>query len=208
MTALEIVRQVQRELRLPQSESVNEPHARLILDFANKVQRSLMLENVVWDELKEYGYFDTEAGKAIYTVSVVNNGEIDVIRSLQIGNDYPLIKKPDEEFRELKRLFTGNGKPLYYRHLSRIGGSIVVELLPVPDASYSVNAEVLVKPPRLVNDTDIPLLDPDTIILGTIMLARKEQGEDYSLELSAFQSKLSMQSDTQGESNWGDVEAV
>ena len=206
MTAIEIIRQVQRELRLPESNSVSETHAKLILDFLNKVQRSLMMEAAVWDELKVYGYFNTQAGQPNYTISILSGGEIDVIRNLQISGA-SLIKKSDEEFRELKRLYT-YGEPKYYRHFGKEGGDIIIEVLPVPDDIYQIDTEVLIKPPKLVNDNDIPLLDHDTIILGAIMLAKREQGEDYSAELAAFQAKLGMQADSQGESNWADVEAV
>jgi hypothetical protein len=208
MNALQIINSIQKELRLPMSVVIDEPHAQLLLGFINKVQRSLMLESVVWDELKRYTSFQTSIGVPTYNVSAPGGEDVDIIRSLQIGSNAPLVKLTDEEFRQQKRLTLGNGLPMFYRHFARNGGIIVVELLPVPDASYQVDASILIKPPMLVNSTDVPLLDPDTIILGAITLARKEQGEDFGLEQAVFQAKLSMQTDTQGESNWGDMVAV
>lgn len=208
MTVLEMIRQVQRELRLPQSGTASEPHARLVLDYINKVQRSLMMESASWDELKVVGYFHTQANVNTYTVSIINEGEVDVIKDMRIGTNPPLVHKTDDQFRELKRNYTASGQPLYYRHFGRESGYVIVDLLPVPDGDYQVDTEVLMKPPKLTMDTQEPMLDPDTIILGAIMLARKDQGDDFQPDLAVFQSKLGLQIDNSGESNWGDVEAV
>lgn len=207
MTALEIVNDVQRVLRMPVSAAITEPHARLLLSFCNLVMRDFMLESFVWDELKVFGNFDTSADNAIYSISSTR-GDIDVISNIQIGTDDPLANYNDENFRAYKRTNTNTGQPLVYRHYGRNAGAVLIEVSPTPDAVYTVDVETLIKPPKLVNSTDVPLLDPDTIVLGCVMLARKDQGEDYSGDLQAFQAKLALQGGTQGESNFGDVEAV
>jgi hypothetical protein len=208
MTVIEMIRQVQRELRLPQSGTASEPHAKIILDYINKVQRSLMMESASWDELKVSGYFHTQANVGTYTISIINEGEVDVIRDMRIGTNPPLVHRTDEQFRELKRDYTTPGQPIYYRHFSREAGYLVAELIPVPDGVYRVDTEVLMKPPRLTMDNQEPMLDPDTIILGAIMLAKEGQGEDFAMAQAAFQAKLGLQIENSGESNWGDVEAV
>ncbi len=208
MIVLEMIQEVQKELRLPQSTALTDAHAKLILSFLNKVQRNFMLEAVVWDELKIYNSFNTAADTATYLISIGGGAEIEVIRNLQISTNDPIEKLSDEEFRTHKRLNTTTGQPLKYRIYSRSAGDITVELSPVPDKLYAINYELLKKPVRLTGQNDIPILDADTIVLGAIMLARKEQGDDFQAELMAFQAKLGMQSDTQGESNWQDVEAV
>jgi len=205
LTALEIINNVQRELRLPISTTVMEPHAKMLLLFANKVMRDFMLEDTTWDELKVFGDFDTVADTFIYTISSPS-GDIDVIRHLQVGSNDPIKKFDDGKFKAYKRSNPTPARPMVYRHYSRDSAAIQIEVCPVPDAVYTVDVEALIKPPRLVNGTDIPLLDSDTIILGCVMLARKDQGEDYSGDLAAFQAKLSLQSGTQGDSNFSDVE--
>jgi hypothetical protein len=210
MQAITLINNIQRELRLPQAAAITEAHAQLILGFINTVQRDLMLENYVWDEQKTYGYFETEADSFLYTVTGSSSYEIDVIRNLQISTYDPLTWCSDSDFRAYKRSYgTTTGRPLYWRVYSRSGGdSIVVELTPTPDAVYQVDTEALIKPKRLSAADDETMLDPDIIFLGALMLARKEQGDDYSGDLAAFQAKLMLQGDNQGESNFGDVEAI
>lgn len=209
MTVLEIINEVQRRLRLPQSTAISDAHAQLLLSYLNEVQRDYMMESVVWDELKTYGNFNTTAGTNIYTISITGGGEIEIIRSLRIGTNTPLEKfDNDEEFREYKRVYTAQAQPLMWRVYSRSGGNIIIEVCPTPDAVYQVDAEVVKKPPKLSLATDTPLLDSDTVILGITMLARKEMGLDAQGDLASFQAKLGLQSENQGESNFGDVEAV
>lgn len=206
MTVLEIIQEVQKKLRLPQSLSLTDSHAKLILSLINDVQRNLLAEQGVWDEAKVYGSFNTVSGTATATISV-SGQEIEIIRNLKIGTSPPIEKVDDDDFREYKRVYS-TGQPLYYRIYSKSGGGITVEFSPTPDAVYQIDYEVLKKPPRLVNSTDVPLLDADTLIAGTVTLAKHNQGQDVNLELSQFQAKLGMQVDSQGESGWGDVEAV
>lgn len=189
---------------MPVSTALTDAHSQLILSFINTVQRDFLLENIVWDECKVYGSFDTVAGTATYSISV-SGQELEVIRNLQIGTNEPLVKLDDEGFREYKRANTGQSQPLVRRIYSKSGGGITVELCPTPDAVYTVVFEALKKPPRLTGQNDTPLLDSDTIISGVLMLAR---GEQEGKEPDSFQAKLALQSDTQGESNWGDAEAV
>lgn len=204
MTVLEIIQEVQRRLRMPVSTSLTDAHSQLILSFINTVQRDFMLENIVWDECKVYGSFDTVAGTPTYSISV-SGQELDVVRNLQIGTNAPIVKYDDDDFREYKRANTGQAQPLVFRIYSKSGGGITVELCPTPDAVYSVDFEALKKPPRLTAQNETPLLDSDTIIAGALMLAR---GEQEGKEPDSFQAKLALQGDTQGESNWGDAEAV
>jgi len=204
MTVLQIIQEVQRRLRLPVSQSLTDAHSQLLLSFINTVQRDFMQEDVVWDECKVYDSFNTVAGLATYTLTI-SGAEIDAIRHLQIENYAPIGKFSDDDFREYKRSNTGQGQPLVFRIYSRSGGDIIIELCPAPDKAYSVSCELLKKPPRLTGQNETPLLDSDTVIAGVLMLA---SGEQEGKEPDSFQAKLSLQGDTQGESNWGDAEAV
>src|SRR4030067_627873 len=109
---------------------------------------------------------------------------------------------------EVQRVNTANAQPLAWRVYGRSGGSIIIELAPTPDAVYQIDAEIIKKPPKMSIAADVPLLDADTLILGATMLAKKEMGLDAQGDAAGFQAKLGLQSDTQGESNFGDVEAV
>jgi hypothetical protein len=147
MLALEMVNKIQRRLRMPLSTGVTAPHAALILQCVNDAQRNLLPEGCVWDELKVYGGYDTTAGSSLYTIEGSAEREIDVLRDMTIeGVTIPMIQLSDDEFREQQRSIglTTQGQPLYYRIRTRAGGNgVVVEILPVPDAVYTINTEAL-----------------------------------------------------------------
>ena len=211
MLALEMVNKIQRRLRMPLSQGVTAPHAALILQCVNDAQRNLLPEGCVWDELKVYGGYDTSIGGQLYTIEGFAEKEIDVLRDMTVdGATAPMTQLSDDDFREKKRAFgTTQGQPLYYRIHSRAGGNgVVIELLPIPDAVYTVNTEALIKPPLLTADASEIMLDADTLFLGAMLLVRKEEGLDYDGDLLLFQSKISLVSSTRGESNWQDVEVV
>lgn len=212
MIVLEMINKIQTLLRLPLSASLADQHAKLLLAFINQVQRDFMAEGTTWDQCKLYGSFQTVAGVSLYTVSIADLGpgieELDTIKELCIaGMSEPLrMFDSDEDFRAFKRSHQGTtGLPLAYRRYSRTGTAIVVELCPVPDQVYTVEVEALQKPPLLINATDVPLLDPDTIIAGALALAIDDQGQDASVKMEAFRIKLGITSQNEGDSNWGDV---
>ena len=209
-TALEMVQRMQRKLRLPVSTVVTQAHAAIMLECLNTAQRSLLTDGVVWDELKVYGSFATEDDEALYTISgTVEGDELEIIRNLQIDGYEPLIKKSDSEFRELRQSYLNSpGQPLYYRHYSRVDGSIIIEVTPTPDAAYTIKTEALKKPAKLVADDDEITLDEDTLFLAAMFLATDAEGLDYQTALSMYQAKFSLMSNNQGESNWGDVEVI
>lgn len=206
MTALQIINEVQRQLRLPQSPLVTDPHAQLLLSFINEVMLDYMMEYIAWDELKVVGAFAVAAGVPVCRIAPINRGKVDVIRNLQIGTAGPLVKLNDEQFRAYRRGNPGQGQPIYYRQYGRAAGALIIELAPVPDAAYQIDYEILHKPEKLSGKDDVPILDQDTIILGVKYLAKKDQGDDVTGELAAFQAKLGLQGGTQGESNSGDVD--
>jgi len=208
-TAINMVNRIQRALRLPLSGSVTDTHGALILEHINTAQRSLLLDACVWDELKLYGEFNTEINSSLYTIQGGNSREIDQISNLQIENYDPLIRKEDEDFRELKRSYgTQTGRPLYYRMYSRIGGAVEIEVCPTPDAVYTIDSEALCKPKRLKGNTDETVLDDDLIFLGAFALAKDDQGQDATTNMNVFTAKLLGDAGAQGGSNWGDVEPV
>lgn len=207
-TVIQMIKDVQIELRMPQSSLVTAAHAALILGFLNRVMRDFVPEAYVWDELGVKGSIMTVADVAVYPFAPANAGDMDIIRHLQIGTNLPLVHRSDEEFHGFMRENTSTAQPLIYRHYSRAAGIILVEFGATPDDAYQVDYEGLEKPARLVAATDVPMLDPDVLILGGIMLARKEAGLDYAGDLNAFEAKLGMAGGAQGESNWGDVKPV
>ena len=207
-TALQLVNDVQVELRLPQSSVITDAHAKLVLAYINKTIRNFLGEDTVWDELKVRGGFMTVANIATYTLFPVNSNEVDIIRDLKIGTDPPIPIIADEVFREYKRVNTTASQPLIARLYGRVAGGVIIELAPTPDAAYQVDYELHEKPDRLVNTDDVPLLDPDTITLGAIMLARKGEGRLSDGDVEEFNAKRSAQEGSQGATSFGDVDPV
>lgn len=202
--ALEIVNAIQRRLRMPLSSTITDTHAALILSFVNSVLTNGPGEGYVWDALKWGTTVPTTQGIALYQIARTGY-EIDVIRHLQIGTNEPIALLPDPAFREYKRFHTAQERPLYYRHYGESGGGILIEVTPTPDAAYNVDTETLLKAKRLVLATDIPMIDPELLILGGLALAKEDQGDDFTLAAQEFGTKLANAS-TRNESNWGDVD--
>lgn len=200
-TILNIINELQRWLRLPESTEITDGHAALLLSFANEVQLDYMTEFCQWEEQKLRGAFRTQAGIAVYALSPLQSGVVDYVTELKIDSAPPLIKPSETAFRDIIRTAPDQAQPTSYNHYGRAGSSLLIELAPTPDAIYRVDFSLLLKPARLVNADDIPLLDGDTILLGMKYLARKDQGEDYQAELATFQAKISLRAGTHGESD-------
>ena len=207
LSVLQIINEVQGQLRLPKSSLISEAHAQLLLSFINEVQTDYMMEIGTWDNLKIRGAFTVNAGISIYTINPVNSVRADQLNTLQIGTGDPIEQLNDTKFKQYQVLQNGvPGQPTRYRLYGRSGGGLIIEVTPEPDQTYTVDYELVQKPIRLTSATDVPILDQDTIILGVKYLAKKDQGDDFGAELGSFQAKLALQSGSQVDSSWGDVE--
>jgi len=209
MTAIQIVQEIQKELRLPQSSDLNDSHAKLLLSFINNVLVNIMADETVWDDLKVSGQFNTAIGVSVYAIMPANVGYVEVIRDLRVLDSAFEIKGlSDERFRTYRAENSTPGEPKRYRREGRAGGMIFIEVCPVPDQAYPISFEILQRPPRLAAATDAPIIDAETILLGAKVLAKESHGRSYDLDLPVFQAKKSSQTVGQGAANWGDVEVV
>jgi len=209
LNVLNIINEIQKNLRLPQSPAITDAHAALILGFLNRVQRDIMKDATVWDALKIYGNFDTVASTKIYTVSLDPSGEISTLTNLQISTSDPLVKFEDGDFREyVRQQGSTEAQPLVYRMYSRAGDDVKIEVHPVPDAVYQIDVEAIKRPARLTSATDVPLLDEDTMISGGHIIAKIEQGNAENVELEEFLNSLTGTAINQGLSNLKDVEPM
>ncbi len=215
MSVLEIINEVQRQLRLPQSASMVDAHAQLLLSFMNKVMLNFMMEAAVFDDLKVNGSIQLQKDISIYAISPLNVSNIDVLQNIQIGTSAPLEKLSDDDFRDFVRVHTEEAsdntltpleaEPEAYRQYARAGGAIYIEVCPTPDQSYTADYALLVKPERVADGNDIPMLDQETIIEGVLLLAKEEMGIADQGDVDSFAVKLKGEIFSQGESNWGDV---
>jgi hypothetical protein len=192
-TVLQLINTVQRRMRLPQSPSLAASHAALLLEFLIQVQNDMVSENILWPELLVTGSLMAETGSLWCLLSPPNVSEIDQIENLQIGTSAPLIRLTDDVFLTTQRQYSGStGQPLYYRLAGEVMGYPLLSLLPVPDDDYQIDFELYRRPEPLASATDKPHLDKDTLLAGSLFLARKDQGEDYTADLAAFQAKMSL----------------
>jgi hypothetical protein len=81
---------------------------------------------------------------------------------------------------------------------------MVLEFALTPDKAYVVDFKGLLRVSRLTAATDIPVLDSDTIHLGVLWMAKQDQGEEFQVDLAAFQAKMSLHNPTGGTS--GDID--
>ena len=202
---LAIINEVQTRMRFPLSTAITEPHARFLLSQMNIIQRDFMLEGTLWRELKVIDQAAITHDNPLVTLTIAER-EIDVITHLQIGTSEPIPVLTDEGFLEYKRAYPNAAQPSFCRIRSREVGNLILELGPTPDADYTLDFEIQVKPPLLAAETDIPLLDIDTIISGVHMLVTMDGGLSYDDKVAAFQAKYMRQEQVQGGSGWGDVE--
>lgn len=201
LSALEIVNAVQRDLRLPQSLDFNNAHAKLILSYVNRVQRDVMAIFGNWLELKVYRQFSTAVGLSKYKLT---KDELTALTYMEINGVEVTKCRTDEAFRSVKT--TTPGTPSSYRIRSFIPatGLTEIEFNCPADAVYTVDYEGYAKPPLLEFENDVPMLNPETIVLGTILVAKGKQGQDVSLDLEMWKNNFSL---TVNENNpGGDVE--
>jgi len=206
-TVLQIINNVQKELRLPQTGEIafsTSAHAQLLLSFLNKTM-DLIMEHSPSSALSVSGAFQLTQGLQYFPVSPVNiSSGIDTLSRLQIGSNEPLMLVTAEQLADYRRTFTQQGQPLYYRLYNRRGGSMIIEVAPTPDATYTVDFSGLLRVAQLANHDDVPMLDADTVQLGVLWMAKQDQGEEYQTDLAAFQAKISLHNPDGGAA--GDVD--
>jgi hypothetical protein len=189
LTALEIVNEVQRDLRLPQSVDFTSAHARLILSYANRVQRDTMAPFCNWLELKVYRTFQTAVGVSIYKLT---KDELTALSYIGMNGKEFTRCKTDEIFRAAQS--TINGVPESYRQRSYnpATGQIELQFTCPADAIYTVDYEGYAKPPVMEVEGDYPMLNPESIVIGTILIAKGKQGQDVELDLEMWRNNFSL----------------
>ncbi len=206
-TALQLVNDIQQELRLPKSADFTAPHAKSVLAQLNKAIQ-VMNESDGWPEMNVKGSFMTKVGVSVYSLRPINASYVDILKRMQIGTNVPLAKRTDGNFKTLQKMNTAPAQPTDYRIFGRAGGVLIVELTPAPDIAYQVDFELLMRNELLAAVTDIPLLDTNAIYIGGLAFTKKDQGSWYQDDMALFQNLVSAHADNQSEPNWGDAETI
>lgn len=186
MTFLEIVNEVLDRLREAQVQSVNaSPYSRLIGRFVNDAKRTIE-DAWTWDSQYTTIPVTTVAGTNEYTVtgSGLRFKDVDINDSTS-GRQFKLQSVPFTWIQNQLQLTTTNpNQPGYYAWNGNNGTDSILALYPVPNGAYNLNVNLCVPQVKLVNDTDVLVIEPELVILGAYARALVERGEDGGLASS------------------------
>lgn len=206
-TALQIVNDIQAGLRMPISTDFTGPHAKLVLAQLNDAI-DFACSEAEWPEMNMEMQFVSKTGISVYSIRPSNSATVEHIEDVQVeGSSEPMAIATDRDFvayRNKNRSI--QGEPQYYRIMARAGGTLVIEVAPIPDAAYSIDVRAILAPSRMSLVDDVPLLNSELAYLGGVAFAKHEQGMDYGDDLGKFKAMVAGRSENQSEPNWTSVE--
>lgn len=179
MTYLEIVNKVLVRLREDEVTSVNQTtYSKLIGSLVNATKRDI--ENAWnWHCLRETLTVTTSSGLFNYVLTDFGTTS----RVLHVYNDtddvemyYRSSKWFDHQFRMTDT--PQNDSPMYYSWNGTSSGDIQVDVYPIPDGTYNLRFNIVKQQDDLDASTDVPLIDQNLLIEGTLARAISERGED------------------------------
>ncbi len=208
-TVLEVINAVQLDLRLPQSASLADNFAKIILAKMNTVLQTLLPENNIFDHLKVQGSFTINSSRPLYRLTPVNVDFVETINFLR-RPDLAYINKATDDiaFRTLADTYNASlscASPDFYRIAQRDNGFPILEFTPAPDQAYIVSYEIIKSHKELTAVTDyVPL--PDVVKAGALALMKQQQGRDASAELAIFEATMRRAGTHSSNSQIGDLE--
>lgn len=208
-TVLQVINDIQLQLRLPQSSALTDKFAQIILANMNKVLLDLLPEKQIFDHLKVQGSFTINSARPFYRLSPVNVTDIDRITFLR-RPDLTFISKAADDiaFRTKADSYNASltyNEPELYRIAQRDAGLPILEFTPAPDIAYIVSYEVLKQAKELTAVGDyVPL--PRVITAGALMLTKQGQGRDASAEAAIYEAALSNAVSSGANTHMGDFE--
>lgn len=179
MTYLEIVNKVLVRLREDEVTSITQTtYSKLIGSLVNATKRDI--ENAWnWHCLRETLTVTTTADLFNYVLS----GFGTTSRVLHVYNDtdnvhmyYRSSKWFDTQFRMSDS--PEKASPVYYSWNGTNNGDVQVDLYPIPDGVYELRFNIVKQQDDLADNTDVPLIDQNLLIEGTLARAISERGED------------------------------
>lgn len=208
-TVLQIINDVQLELRMPLSTALTDNFAKIILAKMNTVLTTILPERNIFDHLKVQGSFVIGATRPFYRLSPVNVDFVDNITFLRLPSmEYITRATSDEAFRTVAD--TNNASLLYsdpviYRISQRDYGYPIIEFTPQPDVTKIVSYEIIKGVKELTSVSEyVPL--PRVLKAGAHFLMLKSQGRDADVEQAVFESALNQAATIGANSHMGDFE--
>lgn len=178
MTYLEIVNKVLRRLREDTVDTVSQnTYSALVGEFVNDAKR--MVEDAWdWSALRTTLTVTTSSGIFNYVLTGSGNR----IELLDVVNDTSNFFMKYRDSHWFNKTFLvdepATGSPMYYGFNGvDVNGDTAVDLSPIPDSSYSLRFNAILRAPELSEDTDVVLIPTLPIIHMATALAISERGE-------------------------------
>lgn len=195
MTYLELVNGVLKRLRESEVSSVTgTTYAALISELVNEAKREV---EDAWDwlALEASVIISTTATVDAYTLT--DFGRRGKVRKVHnVTNKGNVLAIDLDRFRRYTD-FTdlADNQPSWWVLNGLSGDDPIIQFLPAPDTSYTINVYGIAPQDDLVNDIDVLVAPPYPVLLGAYARAVAERGDDrgnaLSLAQAEYQSALS-----------------
>jgi hypothetical protein len=208
-TVLQVINDVQLELRMPLSSALTDNFAKIILAKMNTVLMEILPERNIFDHLKVQGSFVIGSTRPFYRLSPTNVDSVETITFLRLPNmDYIDRAKDDMEFRTVADTSNASltyGDPTLYRISQRDGGFPIIEFTPQPDVTKIISYEIIKGAKELTLATEYAPL-PRVLKAGAHFLMLKSQGRDADVEGDIFERALGRAATVGANTHMGDIE--
>lgn len=208
-TVLQVINEVQLELRMPLSSALTDNFAKIILAKMNTVLMEILPERNIFDHLKVQGSFTINSTRPFYRLSPVNVESVETIQYLRRPDQNFILKANDE--LEFKTYADSHNKslsymvPEYYRVAQRDSGFPIIEFAPAPDVAYIVSYEIIKGAKELSTAAEYCPI-PRVLKAGAHFLMLKSQGRDALVEAEVLERALGRAATIGANSHMGDFE--
>lgn len=157
-------------------------YTKLVREF---VQQAAHEVEMAWDwtQLRDTVQVPVIASTIDYTLTGVGT-DSHILQVFEDTTDYTLKPAPSYAWMN-ERLLTNDratGYPTHYDINGNVSGDPVINLWPEPDASYSVNVN-LVQRTHITDDSDVSPMSSLLVVLRATYLAIEERGDDSGTTL-------------------------
>lgn len=195
MTYLELVNGVLKRLRESEVTSVAaSAYATLISEMVNEVKREVE-DAFDWLSLEASVVISTVAGTDSYTLTDFGRrGKVRYVHN--VTNKGRILQTSVERFRRLSNFSDlSDSQPSWWIINGLQGDDPIIQFLPAPETTYTINVYGIAPQADLVNNTDDLVVPSYPVLLGAYALAVAERGDDrgntITLAQAQYQSALS-----------------
>lgn len=186
MTYLQMVNNVLRRLREREVSTINETsYSKLIATIINDAKEEVE-DSWDWSALRTTITANTTSGIFSYELQNSQNK----IKILDVLNDTDDLFMKYADAHWMNKMFLAatpeTGSPFYYSFNGvSSDGDTLVEVYPIPDATYVLRFNVVQRSPDLANDSDNIYIPHQPVLLLAYAKAIEERGEDGGVGASS-----------------------